>query len=165
MKKVDLFTDGACSGNPGPGGWGALLRYGKHEKELSGGEPQTTNNRMEMMAVIEGLRAVKQPRCLVTVHTDSQYVMKGVTEYLSGWKKRGWKTSDKKEVKNIDLWQILDELLPIHKVEWVWVRGHSGHPENERVDALARASIPARIIDATADDDGADGEENSEPKN
>jgi selenide,water dikinase len=134
MKRIDLFTDGACSGNPGPGGWGALLRYGKHEKELSGGAAQTTNNRMEMMAVIEGLKAVRQPRCLVTVHTDSQYVMKGVTEYLSGWKKRGWKTSDKKEVKNIDLWQILDELLPLHKVEWVWVRGHSGHPENDPFD-------------------------------
>lgn len=157
MKRVDLFTDGACSGNPGPGGWGALLRYGRHEKEISGGAAQTTNNRMEMMAVIEGLKAVKQPRCLVTIHTDSQYVMKGVTEYLSGWKKRGWKTSDKKEVKNLDLWLMLDGLLPLHKVEWIWVRGHSGHKENEHVDALARASIPPREPDSA--------DKNSEPEN
>ena len=148
MKKIDLFTDGACSGNPGPGGWGTLLRYNGHEKELSGGEPMTTNNRMEMRAVIEGLRAVK-PRCTVTVHTDSEYVMKGVTQYLENWKKRGWKTSDKKDVKNIDLWQELDALLPLNIVKWVWVRGHSGHVENERVDALARASIPPRNPDAT----------------
>jgi ribonuclease HI len=141
MKKVDLFTDGACSGNPGPGGWGALLRFGKHEKELSGGALQTTNNRMEMKAVIEGLRAIKGP-CNVTIHTDSEYVMKGVTQYLENWKKRGWRTSDKKEVKNIDLWQELDTLLPLNTLHWVWVRGHSGHPENERVDELARNSIP-----------------------
>ena len=143
-----MFTDGACSGNPGPGGWGALLRFGKHEKELSGGETQTTNNRMEMKAVIEGLRAIKGP-CDVTIHTDSEYVMKGVTQYLENWKKRGWRTSDKKEVKNIDLWQELDTLLPLNRIHWVWVRGHSGHPENERVDALARASVPRRDTEAT----------------
>ncbi len=148
MKKVDLFTDGACSGNPGPGGWGALLRYGQHEKELSGGTPQTTNNRMELMAVIEGLKAVKGP-CNVTIHTDSEYVMKGVTQYLENWKKRGWRTADKKDVKNRDLWETLDALLPLNALHWVWVRGHSGHPENERVDALARAAIPPRVADAT----------------
>lgn len=148
MKRVDLFTDGACSGNPGPGGWGALLRYGGHEKELSGGEPQTTNNRMELKAVIEGLRAIKG-RCDVTIHTDSQYVMKGVTLYLENWKRRGWRTSDKKDVKNIDLWQELDALLPLHALHWVWVRGHSGHVENERVDELARGAIPPRDADAT----------------
>jgi ribonuclease HI len=148
VKKIDLFTDGACSGNPGPGGWGTLLRYNGHEKELSGGETMTTNNRMELKAVIEGLRAIK-PRCAVTVHTDSEYVMKGVTQYLENWKKRGWKTSDKKDVKNIDLWLELDALLPQNIVKWVWVRGHSGHIENERVDALARSSIPPRNPDAT----------------
>ena len=141
MKKVDLFTDGACSGNPGPGGWGALLRYGKHEKELSGGSGWTTNNRMEMQAVIEGITAISG-RCDVTIHTDSQYVMKGVLEYLNGWKKRGWKTADKKDVKNIDLWQQLDALLEKHKLHWIWVKGHNGHVENERVDELARQAIP-----------------------
>jgi ribonuclease HI len=143
MKHVHLFTDGACSGNPGPGGWAALLRYGRHEKELTGGEGLTTNNRMEMTAVIEGLRAVRAP-CHVTIHTDSQYVLKGVTEYLQGWKKRGWKTADKKDVKNRDLWEQLDSLLGLNKLEWIWVRGHAGHPENERVDALARAAVPKR---------------------
>ncbi|HYD17169.1 MAG TPA: ribonuclease HI [Patescibacteria group bacterium] len=143
MKHVHLFTDGACSGNPGPGGWAALLRYGRHEKELTGGEGLTTNNRMEMTAVIEGLRAVKSP-CHVTIHTDSQYVLKGVTEYLQGWKKRGWKTADKKDVKNRDLWEQMDALLGLNKLEWIWVRGHAGHPENERVDALARAAVPKR---------------------
>ena len=148
MKKVDLFTDGACSGNPGPGGWGAILRFGKHEKELSGGEPQTTNNRMELRAVIAGLSAVKGP-CNVTIHTDSEYVMKGATQYLENWKKRGWRTTDKKEVKNIDLWQELDALLPLNSIQWVWVRGHSGHPENERADALARGAVPPRDTSAT----------------
>lgn len=147
MRKVDLFTDGACSGNPGPGGWGALLRYGKHEKELSGGEAQTTNNRMEMTAVIEGLKAIKPPRCHVTIHTDSQYVMKGVTEYLEGWKRKGWKTAGKKGVKNRDLWEQLDALLEKNQLKWVWVKGHAGHVENERADALARASIPATVPD------------------
>lgn len=150
MKRVDLFTDGACSGNPGPGGWGALLRYGEHEKELSGGAPATTNNRMELTAVIEGLKAIKGP-CDVTIHTDSEYVMKGVTLYLENWKRRGWKTSDRKEVKNIDLWQALDALLPQNKIHWIWVRGHSGHVENERVDRLARAAVPPRVADAAED--------------
>lgn len=141
MKQVDLFTDGACSGNPGPGGWGAILRYKGTEKELNGGDPATTNNRMEMMAVIEGLGALKG-RCAVTVHTDSKYVMDGVTKYLANWKAKGWKTADKKDVKNIDLWQQIDAALQEHYVRWVWVKGHNGHDENERADALARAGIP-----------------------
>lgn len=141
MKHVDLFTDGACSGNPGPGGWGAILRYGEHEKELNGGTPATTNNRMELQAVIEGLSALKD-RCHVMIHTDSKYVMDGVTKYLANWKAKGWKTADKKDVKNIDLWQTLDALLPQHQIEWTWVKGHAGHAENERADALARAGIP-----------------------
>ncbi len=141
MKQVDLFTDGACSGNPGPGGWGAILRYNGHERELSGGTPSTTNNRMELQAVIEGLSSLKE-RCAVTIHTDSQYVMKGATEYLRGWKAKGWKTADKKDVKNIDLWQQLDTLLSAHDLKWIWVRGHDGHAENERADALARGGIP-----------------------
>ena len=142
MKHVDLFTDGACSGNPGPGGWGVILRYGENEKELNGGAPATTNNRMELQAVIEGLSALKG-RCRVTIHTDSKYVMDGVMKYLVNWKIKGWKTADKKEVKNIDLWQTLDALLPLHQIDWVWVKGHSGHAENERADALARAGIPS----------------------
>ncbi len=160
MKKVDLFTDGACSGNPGPGGWGALLRYGKHEKELTGGEVQTTNNRMEMTAIIEGLSAVKLPRCHVTIHTDSQYVMKGATEYIHGWKKRGWKTADKKDVKNRDLWERLDSVMQLHKLDWIWVKGHAGHVENERVDELARNAVPritaesAEILPPDTPDDG-----------
>lgn len=137
---VDLFTDGACSGNPGPGGWGALLRYRGHEKELSGGEMDTTNNRMEMLAVINGLEALKRSS-QVRICTDSQYVMKGITEWLATWKRRGWKTADRQPVKNADLWQRLDTVLALHHVEWQWVRGHSGHPENERVDTLARAAI------------------------
>ncbi len=141
MKQVDLFTDGACSGNPGPGGWGAILRYNGHEKEISGGEAQTTNNRMELTAVIEGLGLLKEP-CTVTIHTDSKYVMEGVTKYLDSWKKRGWKTANKKQVKNIDLWEKLDVLLPQHKIDWIWVKGHAGHVENERADVLARAGIP-----------------------
>lgn len=139
-KHVDLFTDGACSGNPGPGGWGAILRYGKTEKELSGGENPTTNNRMEMTAVIEGLAALKTA-CRVTVHTDSKYVMDGVTKYLESWKRRNWKTADKKDVKNVDLWEKLDALLGRHDVRWIWVKGHAGHPENERADELARMAI------------------------
>ena len=142
MKHVDLFTDGACSGNPGPGGWGLVMRYGRHEKELNGGVPATTNNRMELQAVIEGLSALKG-KCHVTIHTDSKYVMDGVTKYLVNWKMKGWKTADRKEVKNIDLWQTLDALLPLHQIDWTWVKGHSGHPENERADALARAGIPS----------------------
>ena len=138
--QVALFTDGACSGNPGPGGWGVLLRYRESEKELSGGEPATTNNRMEMLAVINGLEALKKP-VRVRIYTDSQYVMKGVTEWLASWKRRGWKTADRRPVKNMDLWQRLEAALVPHQVEWQWVRGHSGHPENERVDQLARAAI------------------------
>jgi len=140
VKQVEMFTDGACSGNPGPGGWGVLLRYKGQEKELSGMSPATTNNRMELQAVIEGLSSLKE-RCHVTICTDSKYVMDGVTKYLVTWKIKGWKTADKKEVKNIDLWQKLDEILPRHRVDWVWVRGHDGHVENERADALARAAI------------------------
>jgi len=137
---VTLFTDGACSGNPGPGGWGALLCYKKRERELSGGEPDTTNNRMELLAVIHGLEALKRP-VRVRICTDSQYVMKGITEWLSVWKRRGWKTAGRQPVKNVDLWQRLEAALAPHQIEWEWVRGHSGHPENERVDALARAAI------------------------
>ena len=140
--KVELFTDGACSGNPGPGGWGAILRWNGHERELAGGEAETTNNRMEMLAAIHGLEALKRPSEVVLT-TDSQYVMKGITEWLPGWKRRGWKTAAKKPVKNQDLWQRLDTALQHHRVEWKWVRGHSGHDENERVDALARAQIVA----------------------
>jgi ribonuclease HI len=141
LKRVDLYTDGACSNNPGPGGWGALLRYGRHEREISGGETATTNNRMELTAVIEGLNTLKD-RCHVIIYTDSRYVMDGVTKYLSSWKNNGWRTADKKEVKNIDLWQKLDSILPQHKIDWEWVRGHSGHAENERVDQLAKSAIP-----------------------
>lgn len=137
--KVEIFTDGACSGNPGPGGWAALLRYNGHEKELSGGTHETTNNRMEMQAVIEGLSALKRESNVV-LYTDSQYVQKGVTEWMKGWKAKGWPT----RIKNQDLWQQIDSLLSKHKVRFVWVRGHDGHPENERVDKLAVAAIPKR---------------------
>lgn len=139
-ENIDIYTDGACSGNPGPGGWGAILRLGSHEKELFGGETATTNNRMELMAVIEALRALKRP-VKARVHTDSQYVQKGISEWISGWKKRGWKTADKKPVKNVDLWQALDEETSKHQLEWLWVRGHNGHPENERADTLARRGV------------------------
>jgi len=139
-ENIDIYTDGACSGNPGPGGWGAILRHGTHEKELFGGEKDTTNNRMELMAVIEALRALKRP-VKARVHTDSQYVQKGISEWITGWKKRGWKTADKKPVKNVDLWQALDAEASRHDLEWLWVRGHNGHPENERADALARRGV------------------------
>ncbi|MEY4879689.1 MAG: ribonuclease [Pseudomonadota bacterium] len=139
--KVDIFTDGACSGNPGKGGWGAILRANGHEKEISGGEKATTNNRMELTAVIQGLNALKAPSAVI-VHTDSRYVMDGLTKWLPRWKQNGWKTSDKKPVKNDDLWRALDEAVSRHKVDWRWVAGHSGHAENERADALARAAIP-----------------------
>jgi len=154
LKKVSLYTDGACSGNPGPGGWGALLRYNGHEKELGGGETDTTNNRMEMTAVIEGLAAIKGD-CHVTLYTDSKYVMDGVTKYLENWKRKGWKTADKKPVKNQDLWEQIDTQIARHKINWVWVKGHAGHIENERVDALARAHVPARnpLPDIIDDDD------------
>ena len=136
MKEVELFTDGACSGNPGPGGWASLLRYQNKEKELSGGEPQTTNNRMELTAVIEGLRHLKEP-CIVHLSTDSKYVMDGVTKYLENWLRNDWKKSNKKPVLNIDLWQSLVQELERHQIHWNWVKGHAGHPENERVDTLA----------------------------
>jgi ribonuclease HI len=139
-KVVDIFTDGACSGNPGPGGWGAILRYGAHEKELSGHASPTTNNRMEMMAAIAGLESLKRPST-VRLHTDSQYLRDGITRYIHGWKKNGWKTADKKPVKNIDLWLRLEAAMKPHRVEWFWVKGHAGHPENERADALARAGV------------------------
>jgi ribonuclease HI len=141
LKTVDVFTDGACSGNPGPGGWGAILRYGTTEKELSGGEAATTNNRMELMAAIAALEALKSA-VNVRIHTDSQYVKNGITAWIHGWKKNGWKTADKKPVKNVDLWQRLDAALKGHKIEWIWVKGHAGHDENERADALARGAIP-----------------------
>jgi len=141
---IHIWTDGACSGNPGPGGWGAVLRYGETEKELSGAEAATTNNRMELMAAIEALNALKRAN-KVRLHTDSKYVMDGVTKYLQGWKMKGWKTADKKDVKNIDLWQQLDEILPRHRIDWIWVKGHAGHVENERVDRLARLHVPAVI--------------------
>jgi ribonuclease HI len=137
---VELFTDGACRGNPGPGGWGVLMRAGSHTKELCGGEPETTNNRMEMTAVIEGLRALQRP-CSVRVTSDSTYVLKGVQEWLPNWKKRGWKTASKQPVKNVDLWQQLDQLIASHTIDWQWVKGHSGHPENEIADQLANRGI------------------------
>lgn len=137
---VHAFTDGACSGNPGPGGWGVVLRYGEHEKELFGGEAQTTNNRMELMAAISALEALTR-RSDVVVTTDSTYVLKGITEWVPGWKARGWKTSSKQPVKNVDLWQRLDEAVRQHDVRWEWVKGHNGHPENERADELARRGI------------------------
>jgi len=135
---VSIFTDGACKGNPGPGGWGALLRMGTTEKELSGGEAQTTNNRMEMTAAIKGLEALKRP-CRVILTTDSRYVMDGLTKWIHGWLRNGWKTADKKPVKNADLWQALLAAAAPHRVEWKWVKGHNGHDENERVDQLASA--------------------------
>jgi ribonuclease HI len=139
---VEIFTDGACSGNPGPGGWGAILRYGDTERELSGGDPATTNNRMELMAAISALEALKRPS-RVKLYTDSIYVMKGITTWIHSWKRRGWRTADKKPVKNEDLWRQLDEARSKHEVEWHWVKGHAGHPENERADALANKGIPA----------------------
>lgn len=137
---VQIFADGACRGNPGPGGWGALLRYGEQERELWGGEAHTTNNRMELTAVIRALEVLQRPSRLHIV-TDSQYVLHGITQWLAGWKRRGWRTADGKPVKNQELWQRLDELLAPHQAEWTWVRGHTGHPENERADALANRGI------------------------
>jgi len=137
---VEIFTDGACRGNPGPGGWGALLRYGDVDKELRGAAPDTTNNRMELTAAIRGLEALKRP-CRVMLTTDSQYVKNGITQWLKDWKVRGWKTADRKPVKNIDLWQQLDALVSRHQVSWHWVEGHSGHTENERADQLANMAI------------------------
>lgn len=139
--KVDMYTDGACSGNPGPGGWGTVLIFGHKRHELSGGEKDTTNNRMEMLAVIKGIEALKRS-CTISIFTDSTYVMKGMTEWINSWKARGWKTADKKPVKNVDLWQQLDSAVKGHNVNWYWVKGHSGVPDNERADELARLAIP-----------------------
>jgi ribonuclease HI len=138
--EVDIFTDGACSGNPGPGGWGTILRYKGVERELHGGEAATTNNRMELMAAIKGLEALKRP-CTVRLHTDSQYLRDGITRWIHMWKARGWRTAGKEPVKNVDLWQRLDAAAAPHQVDWIWVKGHAGHPENERADALARQGI------------------------
>jgi len=143
MSDVEIFTDGACSGNPGPGGWGVILRARGAEKELSGSEPLTTNNRMELMAAIAALEALKRP-CQVKLYTDSQYLRDGITQWLPAWKARGWRTSGKTPVKNLDLWQRLEAAAAPHDIEWHWVRGHAGHPENERADALARAAIIAQ---------------------
>jgi ribonuclease HI len=137
---VEIWTDGACSGNPGPGGWGAILLFGEHHKELSGAEPDTTNNRMELQAAIGALTALKRP-CRVMLHTDSQYVKGGITSWIFGWKRNGWKTADKKPVKNMDLWQALDEAIQRHEIEWRWVKGHAGNKLNERADELAREAI------------------------
>lgn len=140
MSLVEIFTDGACKGNPGPGGWGALLRYEGKQKELYGGEPDTTNNRMEMTAAIEALKCLKRP-CQIRLTTDSQYLRKGITEWLKGWKKNGWKTAAKQPVKNADLWKALDQQVARHQVEWCWVKGHSGHIENEIADTLANRGV------------------------
>jgi ribonuclease HI len=137
---VQVYADGACKGNPGPGGWGAILMEGGNEKELFGGSPQTTNNRMELTAVIRALEALKHPRT-VEVYTDSQYVQKGISEWLPDWKRRGWRTADKKPVKNVDLWQELEQVAGKHRVTWHWVKGHAGHPENERADELANRGV------------------------
>ena len=149
MKHVEIFTDGACSGNPGPGGWGAILRHGTTVKEMSGGEAETTNNRMELLAAITALNALKSA-CEVDLHTDSKYVMDGISKWIFGWKKNGWKTADKKPVKNAELWQALDQANQRHKVKWHWVKGHAGHPENERADELAREGMaPFKIKTAS----------------
>ena len=140
MSAVDIFTDGACSGNPGPGGWGALLRFGASERELFGGEAATTNNRMEIMAAIKAIEALKRPT-RVRLHTDSVYLKDGITRWIRGWKANGWKTAAKKPVKNVDLWRRLDALAAGHEIEWRWVKGHAGHPDNERADALARKGL------------------------
>lgn len=140
MKNITVYTDGACRGNPGPGGWGALLTSGRHQKEIWGGEPDTTNNRMELTAVIEAVKSISGP-CKLTIVTDSKYVMQGITEWMSNWKKRNWKTAARKPVKNKDLWVVLDDLLAAHTVEWQWVRGHDGHPGNERADTLANRGV------------------------
>ncbi len=139
---VSVFTDGACSGNPGPGGWGAILRWAGHEREISGAEPHTTNNRMELLAAISALEALKRP-CSVDLHTDSQYLRQGITGWIEGWKRNGWRTADRKPVKNVDLWQRLAAAVARHDVRWHWVRGHAGHALNERADELARAAIAA----------------------
>ncbi|QDP20172.1 ribonuclease HI [Sphingomonas xanthus] len=143
LPEVEIFTDGACKGNPGPGGWGAVLRFGDRERELSGGESPTTNNRMELMAAIEALKALKRP-CRVQLTTDSNYVRDGITKWIHGWRRNGWKTADRKPVKNAELWQALLDATAPHRIDWHWVKGHAGHPENERADALACAEAEAR---------------------
>ena len=155
--RIEIWTDGGCRGNPGPGGWGALLRAGAHERELSGGAPDTTNNRMEMTAVIEALRALKRDGSDVVLTTDSQYVRKGITEWIGNWKRRGWKTASKAPVKNADLWREIDALAARHAVEWRWVKGHAGHPENERCDALANRAMDALARGGTASSAGTAG--------
>jgi len=137
---VDIYTDGACKGNPGPGGWGALLKFGDHATEMHGGEPGTTNNRMELTAVIRALESLKRP-CKIRLHTDSQYVQKGISVWIHDWKRRGWRTADKKPVKNVDLWQQLDALRALHEIDWIWVKGHAGDPGNERADELANLGV------------------------
>ena len=141
MNRIKIYTDGACRGNPGPGGWGVLLQYGDHEKELHGGEAETTNNRMELMAAIKGLETLKKDQCEVDLTTDSNYVRQGITEWIGNWKRNGWRTANRKPVKNAELWQRLDEIASKHQVHWHWVKGHSGHPENERADLLANRGI------------------------
>ena len=143
LPEVEIFTDGACKGNPGPGGWGAILRFGGKERELSGGESPTTNNRMELMAAIEALKALKRP-CRVSLTTDSNYVREGITRWIFGWRRNGWRTADRKPVKNSELWQALLEATAPHRIDWHWVKGHAGHPENERADALACAEADKR---------------------
>ncbi|OYY68068.1 MAG: ribonuclease HI [Sphingomonadales bacterium 28-55-16] len=142
MKQLEIFTDGACKGNPGPGGWGAVIRYGKHEKEISGGDVDTTNNRMELSATIQALKILIEP-CQVKLHTDSRYVIDGITKWIHGWQRNGWKNASKQPVSNIDLWHDLIEAAARHQVEWIWVKGHNGHPENERADRLASDAAEA----------------------
>jgi ribonuclease HI len=142
VKQLEIFTDGACKGNPGPGGWGAVIRYGKHEKEISGGDPDTTNNRMELSATIQALKILIEP-CKVKLHTDSRYVIDGITKWIHGWQRNGWKNASKQPVSNIDLWHDLIEATARHQVEWIWVKGHNGHPENERADRLASDAAEA----------------------
>jgi ribonuclease HI len=136
LKQLEIFTDGACKGNPGPGGWGAVIRYGKHEKEISGGDPDTTNNRMELAAAIQALKILIEP-CHIKLHTDSKYVLDGITKWIHGWQRNGWKNASKQPVRNADLWRDLIDAAARHQVEWIWVKGHNGHPENERADRLA----------------------------
>jgi ribonuclease HI len=136
LKQLEIFTDGACKGNPGPGGWGAVIRHGKHEKEISGGDPDTTNNRMELSAAIQALKILIEP-CHVKLHTDSKYVLDGITKWIHGWQRNGWKNASKQPVRNADLWRDLIDAVARHQVEWIWVKGHNGHPENERADRLA----------------------------
>ncbi|MCT2559688.1 ribonuclease HI [Tsuneonella sp. YG55] len=147
MKRVEIFTDGACKGNPGPGGWGAILRMGRHEKEMSGGERDTTNNRMELTAAIKALEALIEP-CEIALHSDSKYVLDGITKWVHGWQRNGWKNASKQPVRNADLWHELIAAAKPHRVDWIWVRGHDGHPENERADALACAAAEAIAANA-----------------